>query len=195
MELNAGDPASYDPANNPSGSTINNSDCGGSGINAVNWYSATNDPGYYPDVNSPYYLSGYAFIAASGSDLSASLKQAISAIRDQTYSFTRVSVQTVRTVDENYIYEASFSPLLGATDKDPFWIGHLKRYTLNTDGSLAASADWDAGQILQARTGSARTIYTYKGGSLIVFNTTNITATDLGCCHKCYQRRCCQFYL
>jgi hypothetical protein len=176
MDINSGDPSSYNPANLPSWSDSNpriDGICGGSTV--VNWYAPLNDPGYIP-------LSGYAFIAGSGSDLSSALKEAVSAIREQTYSFTRVSVQTVRTVDENYIYEASFQPLTTAagTANDPFWLGHLKRYSLNADGSLHDSADWDAGEILKARTGSTRTIYTYKGGSLIAFNTTNITIADLG---------------
>ena len=181
MITNSGNPDAYNPANSPANRDIAGV-CGGSTV--LNWHTKTNDPGY--GVSSPaagatsYPLSGYAFLAGNAADLSYYLKSAIYTIKEQSYSFTRVSVQTVRTMDENYIYEASFSPLAtsAGTMNDPFWLGHLKRYSINVDGSLPASADWDAGQILKGRN-TARTIYTYKGGSLIAFNTTNIAPADL----------------
>ena len=146
--------------------------CGG-----VSSYTSTTD--FTADTNDPGYLtlSGYAFIATNADQLTDALRTAIANIRSQSYSFTRVSVQAVRTADENYIYEASFMPLTDVI-ADPFWIGHLKRFSLNTDGSIISPADWDAGTILKAQTGSTRTIYTYKGGSLINFNT--VTNSDLG---------------
>lgn len=182
---NSGNPSAYDPANVASNlcapATAHVAgDCGG--VSIPSWYGEQNDPGYGdPSVETSLNgLAGYAFLAEDAVDLSFSLKAAVATIRDQTYSFTRVSVQTVRTVDENYIYEASFVPLNTEAGElnDPFWLGHLKRYPLNEDGSLAASPDWDAGEILKARTGSTRTIYTYKDGSLINFDS--VTAADLG---------------
>ncbi|MBN1364114.1 MAG: hypothetical protein JW976_04830 [Syntrophaceae bacterium] len=135
-----------------------------------NFKTTTNDPGYLA-------LSGYAFIATNATELSDALRAAIATIKDQAYSFTRVSVQTIRTQYENYIYEASFLPLIDAIN-DPFWIGYLKRYSLKDDGSLEEDFDWDAGAILRSRSGSSRTIYTCKGGNRVSFNT--VTAADLG---------------
>jgi type IV pilus assembly protein PilY1 len=50
------------------------------------------------------------------------------------------------------------------------------RYAINADGSISNTADWDAGAVLSAQ--SARTVLTYKAGSLIAFNSTNLTPTD-----------------
>ena len=153
-------------------STITNSDCGSSqsGFQATN-----NDPGY---LN----LSGYAFLAGDSDALTAALKSAISTIKEATYSFTHASVQAQRTTDENFIYEASFEP----QTSDPFWIGHLKRFSLNSDGSIPATWDWDAGGVLQALAddgvSSPRNIYTTNGTSstLQAFTAANLTNAVLG---------------
>ena len=50
-------------------------------------------------------------------ELVASVKAAINIIREATYSFSQSSIQSNRTVDENFIYEGSFQPITG----DPFW--------------------------------------------------------------------------
>lgn len=164
---------SYDPAAITScqtdTATETNSDCGAS---TANFKATNNDPGYLP-------LGGYAFLAANSDDLTGALRSAISTIREATYSFTQASIQAVRTIDENFLYEASFLPKL-SPNNDPFWPGHLKRYSIDSDGNIATTADWDAGAILQARSADTRNIYTYKSGSLVEFKATNITIADLG---------------
>lgn len=154
--------------------TITNSDCGSS----TSGFRATyNDPGYAD-------LTGYAFLAGDTTALTAALKSAIDTIKAATYSFTHASIQAQRTTDENYLYEASFEPL--ATD--PLWIGHLKRFSLNTDGSIPAASDWDAGTLLQAvaedGVSSPRKIYTYTTNgttsSLNTFTAANLTNPILG---------------
>lgn len=132
---------------------------------------------YYADSNDPgeLTLNGYAFLASSASELTDALKQAINIIREATYSFSMASIQTSRTTDENYLYEASFEPV----NNDPFWLGHLKKYSINTDGTVGSVAVWDAGSVLQLASASGRTIYTYKSGSLTTFTTSNITKEDL----------------
>lgn len=152
VEDNTGDTTAYDA------STYNN-------CNAAN---SSDDPGVIP-------LGGYAFLASSASDLTAALKQAINIIREATYSFTMASIQTSRTTDENFIYEASFETV----NNDPFWIGHLKKFQINTDGTVGSQL-WDAGTVLQSTDASARTMYTYTSGALTAFTTTNITPTILG---------------
>lgn len=143
----------------------------GSSSNTTSFKSSTNDPGY---LN----LSGYAFIASNADELTAALNSAINTIRASTYSFTQASVQAIRTVDENYIYEASFEP---ASD-DPFWIGHLKRFVIDQDGDIAESADWDAGSSLQSRTANSRNILTIDPtvttGALKQFNSGNSDITN-----------------
>lgn len=121
-------------------------------------------------------LSGYAFLAASASELTTALKQAINIIREATYSFTDASVSSSRTVDENYLYEASFMPV----NNDPFWLGHLRKYDINTDGTVGGTI-WDAGIVLYHMDPDSRTMYTYKSGSLVSFTTFNncITKEDL----------------
>ena len=144
---------------------------GTAGNSTANFRASTNDPGYLD-------LSGYAFLAGDADQLVAAVKAAISIIREATYSFSQSSIQSSRTADENFIYEGSFQPITG----DPFWHGHLRRYTISTEnGQVGAAADWDAGLVLkEGTTAASRTIKTYKGGSLQDFTTDNITPADLG---------------
>ena len=140
-------------------------DIGGDGDH---FYATLNDPGELE-------LTGYAFLAANADDLTTALKQAIEMVRGATYSFSLSSVSSQRTQDENNIYEASFQPV----NQDPFWLGHLKKYNLNSDGSVG-SLVWDAGSVLQSLAASSRNMVTYKGGATRAFTTDNITAGDLG---------------
>jgi Tfp pilus tip-associated adhesin PilY1 len=134
-----------------------------------NFYATSNDPGTLA-------LSGYAFLAADADALATALKTTMNIIREATYSFSQASVQSSRTADENYLYEGSFQPISG----DPFWFGHLRRFSIDANGNVATSEDWDAGTGLQSRDHATRTIKTYTGGAQVDFNTANITATILG---------------
>ncbi|MGD0022056.1 MAG: PilC/PilY family type IV pilus protein [Smithellaceae bacterium] len=145
------------------GNTITTSDCGTS----TNRFEAKyNDPGY---IN----LSGYAFLATDTASMKQALASAINTIAESVYTFSQASVQAVRTQDENFLYEASFRPV----NNDPFWIGHLKKYNINADGTIASSALWDAGS--QLVNNSSRNIFTFKGGAKTAFNTTNILPADV----------------
>ena len=171
LVANSGSTSGYDPSsvtscqNDYPSSTPPSHNIGGDGDH---YYAASNDPG--EDT-----LSGYAFLATSASELTTGLKQAIAMIREASYSFSLASVSSQRTQDENHLYEASFQPL----NNEPFWLGHLKKYAINSDGSVGSEV-WDAGSVLQTTTPSSRTIKTYKSGSLTDFTTTYITTTDLG---------------
>ena len=138
------------------------------GVSVANFRAASNDPGYID-------LSGYAFLTADADALAMALKTAINLIREATYSFSQASIQSSRTQDENYLYEGSFEPISG----DPFWRGHLKKYQIESDGTVGDEL-WDAGNILQATSAGGRNIKTYKSGSLINFTTANITPADVG---------------
>jgi len=163
LDANVGNTSAYNPAAVTS--------CGASSTTGTcpECYATTNDPGNLA-------LSGYAFIATNADEIAAQLKAAFDIIREANYSFTQASVQLNRTVDENYIYEGSIDPVA----REPFWLGHLKKYQINTDGTKGAGL-WDAGAVLAGTSASSRNIKTYLSGtSLIDFNTTNISATNLG---------------
>jgi Tfp pilus tip-associated adhesin PilY1 len=149
--------------------------------------STSNDPGNYN-------LSGYAFLAASGTELTATLKKAFSVIKSATYSFSAMaSVSASRVQDENYIYEATFEPI----DKESFWTGHLRKYSIKTSGDLDTVL-WDAGQKLKDTAASARNLLTYKGtggGVLTSFNTANIGASDLNVATAAAATDVVQFFL
>ena len=131
--------------------------------------AVNNDPGNIA-------LSGYAFMATNNTELQTALKQAINLIREASQSFATASIASARASDENFIYEASFQPV----GTDPTWTGHLTKYSLNTNGTLA-TALWDAGTVLKGTTASSRNVYTYKGAStLAAFTTANIATADLG---------------
>jgi Tfp pilus tip-associated adhesin PilY1 len=132
-----------------------------------NYFAAANDPGNTS-------LSGYAFLASNATELSQSLKTAISIIRESNYSFSQVSVQSNRTTDENYLYEGSFEPV----NNEPFWHGHLKKYQINNDGSIGNMLI-DAGTVLQSKSAASRAIKTTLTANtdnsvLIDFNQTNV---------------------
>ena len=137
------------------------------GNSTTDYRASSNDPGYLD-------LSGYAFLAADADQLVAAVKAAINIIREATYSFSQSSIQSSRTVDENFIYEGSFQPITG----DPFWYGHLRKYGVNTDGTVGAEL-WDAGEVLRDAVAADRNIKTYKAGALIDFTAANLTNADL----------------
>lgn len=120
-------------------------------------------------------LTGYAFLASNATDLDTALSSAFKVI-EATYSFATSSVQAVRTKDENYIYEASFT----VRTNDPFYVGHLKQYSINQDGTIPTNFNWDAGALLQTTSANTRNIWTYKNGAPIAFNATNVDYTNLG---------------
>jgi Tfp pilus tip-associated adhesin PilY1 len=169
QQLNWGDTSAYDPTLNAEcEAAATTGTCDGT---STNCYATSNDPGNIP-------LSGYAFISGNAAELSLALRQATSLIREANYSFTTASVASARTEAENFIYEASFQPI----NAEPFWLGHLRKFNINADGSIG-SLVWDAGTVLQApATGLAanRTIKTLKGGVLTSFDTTNMVKGDLG---------------
>ena len=122
-------------------------------------------------------VDGKAYYANDLDELKAALNKVFDSIMNRSFSFSTASVSASRVKDENYLYEASFLPYPESL-MEPFWLGYLRQFTIEEDGSVALSYNWDAGTVLQART-SSRTIWTLKSGAKTDFNTTNITATDL----------------
>lgn len=170
---NSGSTSGYNPSAVTSctnDASTGSATCGGSSV--ADFKATSNDPGYAA-------LSGYAFLASDADQLATALKTAINIIREATYSFSQSSIQSSRTEDENYIYEGSFQPISG----DPFWQGHFKKYTINSDGTVG-DVLWDAGTLLRDRSAADRNILIYKAGQtdLAEFKTTNtdLTTTILG---------------
>jgi len=162
---NAGSLSGFDPSAVTScGGDFTTGTCNGK---SEQCFAVSNDPGTAA-------LAGYAFIANNAAELEAAFRQAVNHIREATYSFTQASVASTRLIDENYLYEATFQPANG----EPFWQGHIQKYHINQDGSIG-SVVWDAGEVLQATPASSRSIYTFKAGSLIAFNASNVTRADL----------------
>jgi hypothetical protein len=159
---NGGSTAGYDPALVTNACDPDPVPCVG-----ANCFAASNDPGNTP-------LSGYAFLASDGDQLNSQLKAAIDIIREATYSFSQSSIQSSRTLDENFIYEGSFQPVTG----DPVWLGHLKKYAVNEDGTVGAEL-WDAGTVLKNTAPADRNMKTYKAGALTNFTTGSLTNADL----------------
>ncbi len=157
LVANSGDTSAYNPDSVTScqDSPVAEHNIEGDG---AHYYATSNDPG---EIS----LSGYAFLASNANELTVALRQAIEMIREATYSFSLASVSSQRTQDENHLYEASFQPM----NNDPFWLGHLKKYSINSDGTVGSEI-WDAGSVLQSTAPSNRTIKTYIGGSLVDFN-------------------------
>jgi type IV pilus assembly protein PilY1 len=118
---------------------------------------SSNDPGQAS-------LSGYAFMATSASEISGALRTAFGLISQSMISFSVASVAASRVASENFLYEASFKPF----GNDPFWAGHLKKYSINTDGSVGSML-WDAGDLLRSKDPSTRQIFTYLSGSMTSF--------------------------
>ncbi len=162
-------------------STINNPPTNPSTPANDPYYNIAGKGGYVGDrvatSNDPatVNLSGYAFIAGDATQLNAALKQAVSIIRSARYSFTHASVATGRIADDNYLYEASFTPI----DDEPFWLGRLKKYNIQADGNIGSQV-WDAGTVLAGTAASARNIKTCLSGTAMTNFATSLTPTNLG---------------
>lgn len=123
---------------------------------------------------------GRAFFVTDATQFSVSLTNIFKQITFGTYSFTSPSVLSVRSVDRNELYLASFSP---AIPPATFWQGSLKAYTINADNTLIFR--WDAATRLQAKSPSSREILTarFNGSSSSwsreEFTTSNMSPADL----------------
>ena len=129
-------------------------------------------------------ISGKAYYADNPDQLNTGLENIFSNIIDHCYSYTSPSVPSVRMVDKDVLYISSFIP----EETSPFWMGTLKAYQLNSDGTLPVdgagnplnSPIWDAGVELKGVSPDARKIYAYARGAMRDFTSADITKGDLG---------------
>jgi type IV pilus assembly protein PilY1 len=130
---------------------------------------------------------GTYFQSDSEQDLQRALMQAITRIKQATYTFATPVLPTTSTTGSTRAYLASFQ----SDPSAPFWRGYLKAYQRDSAGLVPVDANgvplqsafiWDAGTALNSMTSGSRTIYTAIGGSLSPFTKTNsaITTTMLG---------------
>jgi type IV pilus assembly protein PilY1 len=118
---------------------------------------------------------GHAYYADNPTQLQTALGQIFYQIYENSYSFSVTSVSSTRTTNENYTYQASFEPV----NADPFWRGHLGKFSINSDGSIG-SMIWDAGAMLQATPATARNVLTYLSGSMTKFAAPQNGGLDWG---------------
>jgi len=123
---------------------------------------------------------GKYFTSSNFQELSDALQSAITDIglRETEMMFTTFAAPKQSFTYGKRGYIATFTPRNGKT----VWQGYLKAYDLDDNGDFPALTEdvWDAGKLLAARSPDSRLIYTVKGGSLVLFNTTDITPQDLG---------------
>ena len=116
-------------------------------------------------------LSGYAFLATDASEITEALRRVFVNLFNSRFSFAAPSVAASRVTSENFLYEASFKP----SSLDAFWEGHLKKYSINLDGSIGGTL-WDSGSLLQSRDSSSRQIFTYLSGTTVPFMPGTFTS-------------------
>jgi type IV pilus assembly protein PilY1 len=117
-------------------------------------------------------VDGHAYYASNAGELTTALNSVFSNIIERAYSFSTASVSSSRIQDENNIYETSFEPV----NNDPFWRGYVKKYQLNSDGSVGA-VQWEAGGVLAAASAASRSVYTRINSVNTEFTTANIGLT------------------
>ena len=123
---------------------------------------------------------GRAFFATDATELATALTNIFKQITLGTYSFTSPTVLSVRTVDRNELYLASFQP---TTPPATFWPGSLRAHTINADNSVTFR--WDAATVLQSKDPATREIFTgmFDNVSSVwsreAFVTSNISPADL----------------
>lgn len=123
-------------------------------------------------------VDGKAYYANDLDELKTALFRVFQSIGGKAFSFATASVSASRVKDENYLYEASFLPSPEST-QEPFWLGYLRQFTIEEDGDVALSYNWDAGEVLRAADAASRNIWTLKGAAKTAFNTTNMDAVNL----------------
>jgi type IV pilus assembly protein PilY1 len=166
---------------------------------ATNRYSQDHSTGFAATQNVIVHTVGFSFASTTlqnmanngggvyyqandSAQLETALQNAISQILAATFSFATPVIPTTGTSGSTKAYLASFQ----SNPSRPFWRGYLKAYNRDSNGLIPVDASgqpsgtpvWDAGT--QLSTNNSRNIKTYLSGSLVDFDTTNITATHLG---------------
>ena len=124
-------------------------------------------------------VSGRAYYADDPTQLNDALNQIFTNVVESAYSFASPTVPSLRMIDKDVLYLSSFTP----STKNPFWLGSLKAYQLNDDGTLPVDANGfpvKAPIWVSSIPGSgSRVMKTYVGGALKDFTSANLPPADL----------------
>jgi type IV pilus assembly protein PilY1 len=130
---------------------------------------------------------GQFYSTNAADELQASLEALISSITAGTFGFAATAIPSTSTTGSDRAYRASF-----VSDAiRPFWRGHLEAFQRDASGMVPTDPDglplssalvWDAGEQLDAKSASSRTIHTVVAGTQQLFQQSNgtITAALLG---------------
>jgi Neisseria PilC beta-propeller domain/von Willebrand factor type A domain len=110
--------------------------------------------------------------ASNEQELLAGLTDAIKQIISSTLTFS-TPVVTAEITKDNFIYQSTFSY---APNKQ--WEGSLKKYQLNSDGSIG-NLVWDAGSRLNSKSASSRNLWTVGLSGTSLNNFTTIYRSEL----------------
>ena len=144
---------------------------------------------------------GQFYSSSSAEQLTTDLISAITDIIQKSQAFTAATVPATRTADQGNFYSTFFIP----SGSNPFWEGHIKNFTLNAAGEIrdangacavqdpvvgqckegpilgTAVPHWDAADAMPAPVGgTTRSLYTSVGATRTDWNTTSISAANLG---------------
>ncbi len=125
---------------------------------------------------------GKYYTATDYDTLLKAMKEVFASIDEKVRGYSSFAAPKYSlTYGERRGYAATFVP----KNTQTIWDGHLKCYQLDEDGNFPPNLDlpgpallWDAGFVLNSRI-APREIMTVKGGSLVGFDNTNVTALDL----------------
>ena len=119
-----------------------------------------------------------AFFTTDATELAEALHNIFQQITRGTFSYTAPTVLSVRAVDKNELYTASFEPAL---PPNTLWRGHLKAYNyISADNTTFR---WDAAEVLKATSPANRNVYTMDNTTTPVSRRvfdTSIPPADLG---------------
>lgn len=137
--------------------------------------------------------------ANNEAELERALLEAMLKIMEGVFAFATPVVPTTSATGISRAYLAAFQTSSDPTR--PFWKGFLKAFNRDEQGQLQTNADgtpdeyctftlsdgttkpclaWEAGDTLRQKASGTRAIKILSGTSLIDFNTTNVTPSDLG---------------
>jgi type IV pilus assembly protein PilY1 len=114
------------------------------------------------------------FVATDPKQLATSLGAALSDILLTSGSSASVATNSTRLDTNTVIYQAKFN----SAD----WTGQFLSFTINSNGTIAATPSWDAGAIVTSQGLANRSVFSYNSTSKsgITFNHTNLSTSQQG---------------
>jgi type IV pilus assembly protein PilY1 len=143
---------------------------------SVSWPSASTNatPGNVYDLwHASLNSRGQFFSAESPDSLVSAMQNILSQISNRTGSAGSVASNSTSLNTGSYVFQSSFN----SAD----WTGSVKSYSVGTDGTLAASASWDAGTQINGQSSTSsdsRVIITQGASDGIPFQWASLTAAQ-----------------